>query len=159
MNWRGYLIAFCLSVLFIQRIVTPAPGPVVPPVVDPDPPVVIVPPDIDPPVIPVDGKRTVVIIRESGEDTPALARMIQNLRTGENQAYFTSKGHRLHWLDDEQQDENGELLEVVQQLLPVHPELPAIHILREDGLSLHHETLSANATDDDVMRILKAWGG
>lgn len=141
-----------------------APAPVVTPPVD-VPVVVVTPPEVvDPPVVPVvepvaAGKRTVVIIRESADDNPEIARMIQNLRTGENAAYFTQKGHRLHFLDDEQVDDEGEPLPIVRELLAQHSEMPAIFILREDGMPLHHETLSATATDADVMRILKAWGG
>lgn len=158
MTWRLYLIAFCLSVLLIQRIVTPGPGPVVPPVVPP----VVVPPDIpDPPDIPVvEGRRTVVIIRESENDNPALARMIVALRSGANDEYLKAEGHTLFIHDDDDVDENGQPAELVQALKPVHPELPALFILESsDGRPLHHRTLPDDATAADVMAILKQYGG
>ena len=146
MNWFRL---FCAAVI-IWQAVTSLPF---------DPTPVVVPPDI-PVVVPVEqGQRTIILIRETEDETPAFARLVVALRNGEHAAYLTGKGHTLRVYDQHQLDENGEPLAIVQTLLPLHSELPAVFILREDGLPLHHETLPATATAADVMAILKGQGG
>lgn len=129
------------------------------------PPIPFVPPGPDPPPDPpipvvVEGTKTVVILHEAGDDTPAFSRMVVALRAGANAEYLTSKGHRLLILDDESNDQDGNPDPLVSQLSPRNSNWPAVFILDgSDGRPLHDETLSANATADDVMRILREHGG
>lgn len=134
----------CIAIILFQVIGSlPGPGPK---------------PEPNPIPIPVvEGARRVVIIRESLDDTPAHARMFITLQSGANAEYIRSKGHAINILDDEQTDENGNPLALVQSLLPLQPP-PALFVLEmSDGRPLHHEPLPETA--DDVMRVLRENGG
>lgn len=74
-------------------IVDPNPPP-------PDPPK---PPDPTPgptPPVPA-GARAVLILHESAETTPQVARLLTQLRTGQHAEYLRSRGHSLSILDDD----------------------------------------------------------
>lgn len=65
------------------------------------------------PPVPTPGKRQVVIVRESADDTPAQARIFTALRSGAEAGYLKDKGHTLLIFDDD--DANS----VVAKLKPL----------------------------------------
>jgi hypothetical protein len=143
---RFWVRLICAIVIVWQVATTlPAPGP------GPKP---------NPPIPVIEGQRIAVIIRETEDESPAFARMVVALRNGDHAAYLAAKGHTLYVYDQHQQDDVGQPLELVQTLLPLHSQLPALFILDgSDGRPLHHETLPADVTADDVLAILKGAGG
>lgn len=150
MTW---LRLICAAVILWQVVtawpVVPPPGPGPGPGPNPPPPDVV-----------VEGRRNVVIIHESEDDSALFAQMMIGLRAGANASYLASKGHTLLILDDEAADQNGQPNETVAALLPLNSTLPALFILDAgDGRPLHNETLSASATAADVMGILREHGG
>lgn len=156
MSIRAWIRLICAAVVAFQFLVTVPPGPGPTPVPTPTPTPTPVP--VPDPVI--EGQRTVVIIRESGDDTPAFGSVIYGLRAGAHDDYLDQKGHTLLILDRNQLDENGQPSQLVAGLLGRNSNLPALFILESSDLRpLHDETLPATATADDVMRILKAHGG
>lgn len=129
-------------------IVGNAPVVVVPPGPGPDP----VPPVVVPPV--VTGKRHLLLVHETAEDTPEVARMIVSLRSGAAADYLKSKEHKLYILDDDSQ---------AAAAWRPHFEgmkLPAIFILDETAKTLlHKQELPAGTTGAQVVDIVKGKGG
>ena len=134
-----------IAVCWVVIAGTP-PGPVIPDPPKPDP-LVIVPP------IPA-GPRQVLILRESSEDTPTLARLFTSLQAGKLNAYLRSKGHSAFVLDD---DDESQKVKDWNKALGI--KLPALAILDDKGAILYKTTLPDNASDEDVMTVLKAWEG
>lgn len=150
MSIRSWIRLACVAVVLLQLLVTVPPGPGPGPGPSPGP--------IPIPV--VEGERTVVIIRESENDTPSFGSLVYGLRTGTNDDYLDSKGHTLLILDQHQLDEDGQPSQLVAGLLGRNSQLPALFILESSDMRpLHDETLAATATAADVMAILKANGG
>jgi hypothetical protein len=126
------------------------------------PPVVVVPPEPDPgPVVPpvvvppvITGKRHLLLVHETAEDTPEVARMIVGLRSGAAADYLKSKEHKLYILDDDSQ---------AAAAWRPHFEgmkLPAIFILDETAKTLiHKQELPASTTAAQVVDIVKGKGG
>lgn len=106
------------------------------------------------------GKKTAVILRETADQTPEMARMVVALRTGPTQSYLTSKGHQLLILDKDSKDENGQApatLAKVQQAIAGKP-LPQLVILDQaTGAVQYAEQLGSNP--DTVVEIIKRTGG
>lgn len=152
-DWRIVVRWIAVGIILFQLGInwpTPGPGPGPGPNPGPDPP----------PTPVVEGQRIVVLIRESEDDTPSMAQLIQNLRIGQHADYLESKGHELLILDPDHQDQNGQPLALVQQLKPINSNWPALFILeKSDGRPLHNETLSADATASDVMETIRENGG
>jgi hypothetical protein len=97
----------------------------------------------------VDGPLRVVIVRESLDDTPAMARLITALRNGPAAEYLTTKGHALDVLDDDHPSVVADWTEGVQ--------LPAVAVL--DGKTqqvLYREPLPATA--DELVKWLQGKG-
>lgn len=145
----------------IQRVLLTVPIGAGPTPVPPTP----VPPDPTPPTPPtpvVEGKRALLIIRESADSTPAVARMITNLRNPPNSDYLKSKGHTLAVLDDDSVDADGKPSAIVEAWRPQFAgmTLPVLFVIDPNGNKLvAKQSISATATADEVMKILKANGG
>lgn len=108
--------------------------------------------------VPTVGKKHIVILRETLDDTPEQARAWNLLRTGENAAYIKSKGHRLEILDDDSVDQDGQPSKLVAELKPLATTLPFMFILEpSDGRPLHSQP--APATAAQVMEVIKSHGG
>lgn len=136
--------------------VNPLPPLPVPPI-PPDPPKPVPP---SPPV--VDGKRAVLIVRETADTTPEMSRLVVGLRTGASAAYLLSKGHTLAILDDDAVDENGQPAASVKAWEPFYKDLtlPALLIIDPATRTLvHREALGAAATADSVIATIKGKGG
>lgn len=106
------------------------------------------------------GRKTAVILRETADQTPEMARMVVALRTGPTQSYLSSKGHQLLILDKDSKDENGqtpETLAKVQQATAGKP-LPQLVILDQaTGAVQSVEPLGSNP--DFVVELIKRTGG
>lgn len=106
------------------------------------------------------GKKTAVILRETADQTPEMARMVVSLRTGPTQSYLSSKGHQLLILDKDSKDENGQVpatLARVQQATAGKP-LPQLVILDQaTGAVQSVEPLGSNP--DFVVELIKRTGG
>ncbi len=126
----------------------PGPGPGPGPRPNPTPPVPVV----------VDGPRTIVIIRESGTDDPLFNRMSVSLRFGENADLLEQGGHKLLILDQNEVNEDGQLLPILANLIPLNPTLPALFILDDKATVLHHETLTEFSAEH-VLEVLEDNGG
>jgi hypothetical protein len=140
--------AFCTVTVGPKPIeVVPPPGPEPPPV---------------PPPVPVSGKRSIVLIRETADDTPAVGRMIVGLRSGSCAAYMTSKGHTLDMLDIDSVGPDGKPAALIEQFRPeiVGMTLPVLVVADYATLKLiSKQTLPPTATAADVVEAVKKAGG
>lgn len=104
------------------------------------------------------GQRTVVIIRETADSTPELARMIVSLRAGTQAKYLADKGHPLLILDDDAVDQAGKPAAIVEKLRPHFKDikLPALLILDGERV-VNNEPLPPTA--DAVIEAVKKAGG
>lgn len=119
----------------------------------PTPPV---PPGPTPPV--VEGKRRVVILHETSDNTPELSQLFVKLRRQDVEQYLQSKGHRLDILDDDQVTHEGTPDPLVVRLNGLGQALPALFILDlTSGEVIHKQALPA--TPEAVMEVLKTHGG
>lgn len=125
-----------------------------------------VPPGPDPPVPPtppvVEGKRALLIIRESADSTPNVARMITALRNPPHSSYLKEKGHTLSVLDDDAVDAEGKPSALVEAWRShfAGMTLPVVFIIDPNGNKLiHKESLPESAGADAVMGLLKKFGG
>ncbi len=83
-----------------------------------------------PPVPPVvEGKRLVVIVADLKDTTPERASMFNNLRTGDEAKYLSSKGHQLLILDEAQETADGAPDPFVAKLKAMGEALPAEFVL------------------------------
>lgn len=131
----------------------------VPPQPPPDPPKPPEPPQ-PPPV--VEGKRQVLIIRESTRDTAEFSRLLVAVRTGASRTYLESKGHKLYLLDDNDKDMNNNPTPLVEKWRPHYAgmALPAVFILDDKGELLHKQGIDPKASDPAiVLDVLKTHGG
>lgn len=101
------------------------------------------------------GPRTVLIVHESNDQTPAFGEMVRDLRTGPHAAYLTSKSHKLLILDDETPGPDGQPSAI---LAPYRPyAVPELIIAKPDGALIKRQPLPANA--GAVIEAIKAQGG
>jgi hypothetical protein len=77
-----------------------------------------VPPPPPTPPTPTTGKRVVILLRETADQSPALARLIVALRKS---SYFPDKQHRLLILDRDSKDETGAPSPLVSRFLKAVP--------------------------------------
>ncbi len=110
------------------------------------------PPEPDPPTPVIDGKRYVVILRETEDNTPAIGILTTQLRTGEVAAYIKTQGHKLDIFDDDYPSP------LVSKLVAAGEQEPALFILDAATSNvIHSEPLPTTAAG--VMAVLKAHGG
>lgn len=136
-------------------IVGEGPGPIVPPGPGPGPG-----PDPKPPV--TEGKRSVVIIRESSNDTPALARLMTGLTDGAGADYLKSKGHSFAVLDPDEVDENGQPSALVKSWQKHYAgmTMPVVFIIDSATNSIIvKQAMPDTMTWNDVLTLLKSNGG
>lgn len=128
----------------------PAP---IPPGPTPQPPI---------PTPPPVGQRAVLILRESAETTPALARLLTSLRAGTQAAYLKSKGHSLSILDDDAVDPTGKPSPAVESWRPhfAGMKLPAVIIYDPATKSILDKRIIVDTTTaDGIIELVKAAGG
>lgn len=112
------------------------------------------------------GPRHIEIIRESATQTPEMARAIVNLRTGEAAKYLKEKSHSLSVVDPDAKDKEGN---ASAELAPwkthiAGKSLPVVGIATKSadgrtGNIIHSESISATATEAEILAILKRHGG
>lgn len=132
--------------------------------IDPDPtpiPPGPDPPKPDPPIPPVvAGPRTIILLRESAEDTPSMGRLINSLQAGKAREYLRSKGHSCFVLDDDAVNSAGQPSELVAKWKAfLDVPLPAVAILDDKQNVLFKISLAEGTTADDVISWLKSKGG
>ena len=104
------------------------------------------------------GKKHIVILRESADDTADQARIWNQLRTGDAAEYLASKGHKLDIFDDDSIGPDGQPAKLVTELKPLATSLPFMFILdASDGRPLHSQAVPASASL--VMEVIKSHGG
>lgn len=120
----------------------PAPLPV-PPEPEPDPE----------PTPPEPGKRHVVIVRETGDNTPELGRVITGLRAQANDTWLKERGHVVEALDVDQ------LPSELRSRLGDIPPLPALYIFdAATGAMMYSDQLHAENAGA-VIELIKRRGG
>lgn len=110
----------------------------------------------------VEGKRAVLIVYESADQTPEVSSLLVALRKPPAATYLQSKGHTLSILDDDAVDQDGKPAAAVEAWRPQFAglTLPALLIVDPASKSLvHKQSLPASATADNVIEILKQHGG
>lgn len=135
------------------------------------PPLTPVPlPDpVNPPVIvvvpAVEGRRVVLLLHETRDQTPAFAALVTALRTGTNETYFATKGHSVYVLDIDSKGADGKPLDVLTRLAPTMAGkvLPVLVVAEQAtggklGKVLSCESLKSAAVDE-VMAAIKKSGG
>jgi hypothetical protein len=100
------------------------------------------------------GPRTLVLLHEAQDQTPAVAKLTIDMQAGEAAKYAKEKGHRLLSLDDDNPD--PQVRQLVEALGDTKP--PAVLVLA-GGRVIHKQPLPSNATGSDIIAILKANGG
>lgn len=141
------------------------------------PPVVVVPPIFPPEVPPVptpvppvptpSGKRDLILIRESRLSSEKTAAIVRQLRDERNQSakYLKDKGHSLLILDVDSLDEDDKPSKAVEAWRPVFKDmqLPVLVVTSKDATGatvlVGKTTLGPEASGEDVITILKSFGG
>lgn len=120
-----------------------------------------IPPKPDPPgptPPPPSGKRDVVILYESEDQTPSRAILFTSLRASQQGQYLKDKGHRLIIIDDDTVGPNGQLAEVVAKYKSLGVPLPALFVLDSaTGAVLVKQPLPDTA--GEVVELVKQHGG
>jgi hypothetical protein len=112
------------------------------------------------PFTPASGARHVVILRESGSDTPSFSVMVGSLRAGPQARYLKDKGHQFTLYDLEDKDQNGDPVKQVVELKALNIPPPALFVLdKGTGSVLRKETLPKPPTADAVIEAVKGTGG
>lgn len=100
-----------------------------------------------PPPTPEQGPRRVVILHENDQDTSAIGAEFAALRVGEFGKWFKDNGHELLILDQNQVDQAGRPVKLVQDLLARNVPLPALYVLDpKTNAVLFQEQLPAPAS-------------
>lgn len=138
----------------VQHTVTVGGTPPVPPGPGPGP-------GPQPPLPVVEGKRAVLIIRETADSTPAIGRAVTALRNPPHSEYLKSKGHTLSILDDDSVGPDGKPAPAVEAWRPQFAgmTLPVVFIIDQATNTLVHKESMADLTADKVMDLLKKNGG
>lgn len=121
------------------------------------PPTPVPPTPVPPTPVPPtpSGKRQVVIIRESADDTAAFKRLTVSLQDGAELRWLKDRGHPAPLIFDDD-DLPASLKAKLNQL----PALPAVCVIDTgNGMVLTAETLAAAATAADVTALVQRTGG
>lgn len=134
------------------RPIVPTPDPITPPVI-------VVP-------VPSGDERIVLVLHESHDQTPALARLKTELQGGQAAAYFISKHHSVFVLDINAKDENNQPLSAITRLRPTigTTTLPVLIVATKAndgrlGNVLLCESLQPDTTANDIVSLVKKKGG
>ena len=173
---NGYVTTYCSPtpgfVWFVASCNNP--DPIAPPLmamklvevtggINPAPPVPPKPPKPEPPKpdpVVVPGKRQVVVLYESSDKSPELARVLTGLRTGSSNKYLLDNGHEFYILDADEKDENGQPSVVVKKFKDMAGDTPMPALIIQDlasGDILDKKKLPA--TDQATIELIKGTGG
>lgn len=154
------VVALLVASLFSGcEIPQPWPVPPIPDPINPPGPVIVVPPVTQ-------GQRIALIVHESHDQNPELARLIVDLQAGKSSEYFASHRHSVFALDIDAKDENRQPLAVITRLKPIIGNKPLPVLIVGDktsegrlGKVLYCESLVKDAGGSDVVAITKKTGG
>lgn len=90
------------------------------------------------------GPRHLVIVRESADDTPDVARLLTNLREGAIAQQLAAAGHRVTILDDDDRDAAGQPVPVLEAYKPFT--LPELLVLTQQDKLVRRLKLPDSAT-------------
>ena len=141
---------------FVTCLVVVGSGPV-PPTPIPIPPGPPIPPDPTPVPVPIpSGPRTVLIVRESSDDTPSMSRLLVSLSAGKGHDYLKSKGHGYFAFDTDAKGSDGKPdPKVMQWISAVNMLPPFAAILDSKGNVLAKMGIGNANTADDVLTLLR----
>jgi hypothetical protein len=105
------------------------------------------------------GKLSVVIVRESEQDSPALGQLFVGLRTGAPAQWLREKGHALVIIDDDTTDADGRPIPLVQTFKSLGITMPCLFILDSTNQVILKTTLPADVTPDGVLEMIRSAGG
>ncbi len=117
--------------------------------------------ECDPPE-PEQGKRVVLVVRETTDTSPERGLLYTALRDGTAADYLANNEHRLLILDDDSLDETGAPASVLAEVQESFDStgLPALLILEADSRAiLYAAKLEDGTTADNVIEILRQNGG
>ena len=119
------------------------------------------PPGPGPTPVPIAGVRVLLLVRETADGTPALARTLTALRAGAHADYLRTKNHALTVLDDDAVGADGKPAPLLVKWRPHYQglKLPALVIADQAGTVLHAGSLADNATAEQIIETLKKVGG
>ena len=119
-----------------------------------------------PPIVVTEGQRIALILHESQDQNPELARLIVDLQAGNSSAYFAKHHHSVFALDINAKDENKHPLAVITRLLPTIGSKPLPVLIVADktnegrlGKVLYCESIKKDAVGGDVVSAVKKTGG
>lgn len=130
------------------------------PVIPPAPPVPPGPPPPPPPPVVVPGKRQVVLLYESEDKSPEVARVLNGLRNGDSAKYLLANGHEFFILDASEKDENGQPSTVIKKFKEMAGNSPLPVLIVQDldsGELLDKKPLPSS--DQAAIEIIKQTGG
>lgn len=111
-------------------------------------------PDVIPVIVPSEGKRQAIIVRESETDTPEFGILANNLRNGVNAKYLSDKGHTLTIHDDDDVDASGQPVAILAANKPYS----GVELLIFDSGKLLSRA-ACPATASGVIEAIKRSGG
>jgi hypothetical protein len=89
--------------------------------------------------------KSVLVVHESGKDTPAVARVLTNLRDGDAATALSSRGLRVEIMDPDDKDANGQPVPLLEKFKPFAP--PELLILAADDRLVKRSALPPTATE------------
>lgn len=146
--WVAWLEGDTIGHQVIELVIgTPGPGPAPEPTPPPDPP--------EPEPVP-SGKRWVLLVHESSENSPGFSQAVTLLRQPPHGPWMVSNGHSLSILDKDATDEHGKSAFATWQPHFADLALPAVLVLdKGTGKVVHKESLAEGFTAEDVIALLK----
>lgn len=115
-----------------------------------------------PPPPPESGERTIFIVHETEDDTPAQAMTLVALRAGPQATWLRSQGHKLYVLDDDEGDGRGNRAPLLVRLDPYIKDVPLPALVVCDtatGKVLAKQTIPAGTSADAIVEAIKEAGG
>lgn len=106
------------------------------------------------------GPRSVVLVYESSDNTPAFARLVLDLRDGEAAKYLAEKNHTLTVIDRDAPDPNGDRSKLLAKWSNEIGETPVVLVLDSTGAKLVGKgPIDKNGAASAVIDIVKKNGG
>jgi hypothetical protein len=105
------------------------------------------------------GPRTVVVLYETENVTPAFSQELVLLRTGANESYRAEKGHRILALDDDSKGPDGQPTPIVAKLNAENVAPPAVFVLAGEKVLAKQTIRNQDGAAAEIMGVLRGAGG
>ena len=106
------------------------------------------------------GPRTILLVREASDVTPAMARAEGQLRAGDAAKYLAEKKHKLLILSDDQGLPPTLTPKAKEAFAKAKAAIPAIAVVDDSsGSSAAVEQIKPDASVDDILAVVKKYGG